>query len=262
MEKKVEQPNYYAIIPASVRYDNRLKANEKLLYSEITALSNKSGYCYATNKYFGELYEVDNLTISRWIKHLKELGYIDTEIIYKENSKEIDKRIIKINGIPIDKNVSTYIPENQETSIQNSQGGIDEKVKENNTSINNTRMNNITTTITTKYLNIKLIEFVESAFGRTLNGIECEVIETWEDTDLTRYAVKQAVLNGAYRVKYIASILVSYKQDNIKTIIEAQEQERKFKENKAGNKSYKTITEKSREVLARARERIAKGEVE
>ena len=36
-----EKPNYYAIIPANVRYDNELRANEKLLYGEITALSSK-----------------------------------------------------------------------------------------------------------------------------------------------------------------------------------------------------------------------------
>lgn len=36
-----EQPNYYAIILASVRYDNTLKFAEKLLYGEITALANK-----------------------------------------------------------------------------------------------------------------------------------------------------------------------------------------------------------------------------
>ena len=69
-----EQPNYYAILPSSVRYDNRLKANEKLLYSEITALSNKTGLCYATNKYFADLYEVEIETISRWISHLKKLN--------------------------------------------------------------------------------------------------------------------------------------------------------------------------------------------
>ena len=33
--------NYYAIIPANVRYDINLKPNEKLLYGEITALSNQ-----------------------------------------------------------------------------------------------------------------------------------------------------------------------------------------------------------------------------
>ena len=136
-----ELPNYYAILPASVRYDNRLKANEKLLYSEITALSNKTGLCYATNKYFADLYEVENETISRWISHLKELNYIDIEIVYKNDTKEIEKRIIKINGIPIDKNINTYIPNNQEGYCENNQEGIDKKVKDNNTSINNTSIN-------------------------------------------------------------------------------------------------------------------------
>ena len=88
MEEKVEQPNYYAIIPACVRYDNRLKPNEKLLYSEITALSNKTGLCFATNKYFADLYEVEIETISRWIRHLKDLGYISTRSEERRVGKE------------------------------------------------------------------------------------------------------------------------------------------------------------------------------
>ena len=35
------QVNYYSIIPATIRYDNRLKASEKLIYDEITALTNR-----------------------------------------------------------------------------------------------------------------------------------------------------------------------------------------------------------------------------
>ena len=94
-----EQPNYYAIITATVRYDNNLKSAEKLLYGEITALANKNGYCYAKNKYFADLYNVTAVSVSRWISHLQELGYIETEIIRNKN-KEIVSRNIYIVDIP------------------------------------------------------------------------------------------------------------------------------------------------------------------
>lgn len=66
-----EQPNYYAIIPASVRYCKELSANEKLLYGEITALTNKEGYCWASNDYFANLYKVESRTVRRWLGNLE-----------------------------------------------------------------------------------------------------------------------------------------------------------------------------------------------
>lgn len=103
-----EQPNYYAIIPATVRYDTNLKYAEKLLYGEITALANKNGYCYAQNKYFADLYNVTAVSVSRWISHLQELGYIETEIIRNEN-KEIVSRNIYIADIPYYQKINTPI---------------------------------------------------------------------------------------------------------------------------------------------------------
>lgn len=123
--------SYYAIIPANVRYDNELRANEKLLYGEITALTSKTGECWASNKYFANLYRVTNQAISRWILNLQKRGYITVDYVYRGNSKEIEKRIIKM--------VSTNI----DTGINKCLGGYQQKVKDNNTSDNNTNNNNV-----------------------------------------------------------------------------------------------------------------------
>lgn len=69
-------PNYFAVIPATVRYDNTLPPAARLLYGEIAALANKEGYCWASNKYFSELYEVEERSIRRWVELLQEKKYI------------------------------------------------------------------------------------------------------------------------------------------------------------------------------------------
>lgn len=115
-----EKPNYFAVIPANVRYDKDLKDKAKLLYGEIAALSNQNGYCYASNKYFAELYNVTPTTISLLIKDLVDKGYIESEIVYKEGTKEILNRYLRIF---------------KEGYLRN--------LKDNNTSINNKETNNI-----------------------------------------------------------------------------------------------------------------------
>jgi hypothetical protein len=103
------QRNYYAVLPANVRYDKNITPNAKLLYAEITALCNDKGYCWAGNAYFAELYGVTKTSISNWISSLQKNGYIDVQLIYKENSKEIQSRHISIaNNIPIQDNLNTY----------------------------------------------------------------------------------------------------------------------------------------------------------
>ena len=90
------QKNYYAIIPASIRYDSELTPNAKLMYGELTALSNEKGYCWASNSYFSQLYNVSNVSISKWISQLQKKKYIDIEYIYFKNSKQISERRISL----------------------------------------------------------------------------------------------------------------------------------------------------------------------
>jgi len=73
-------PNFYAIIPAHVRYCKDLELGARMLYGEITALCTKEGYCWASNQYFADLYEVSISTISRWVSSLSKKNFIHLEI--------------------------------------------------------------------------------------------------------------------------------------------------------------------------------------
>src|SRR5690625_180640 len=101
------QKSYYAIIPATVRYDKRLTDGAKLLYGEITALCNEKGYCWAKDSYFSSLYEVSKSTIQRWIKQLEDNGYIKRLVIYDEGTRNIKHRYTYLCDNPIPKNETT-----------------------------------------------------------------------------------------------------------------------------------------------------------
>ncbi len=105
--------------------------------------------------------------------------------------------------------------------------------------------NNKTTTTTKGKVSARenLLELMEQAFGRPLSDTEFEIINTWEDNDLTRYAIKQMELARAFNVRYVQSILRSYKRDNIKNVAEAEERERKFQESKTTKKQITNNSE-------------------
>ena len=91
-----EKPNYYAVIPSEVRYSKKLTPNAKLLYAEITALCNMNGKCTASTQYFCRVYEVSRGSIQNWLKMLEDNGYIERTVIFKQGSKEIMARYIKL----------------------------------------------------------------------------------------------------------------------------------------------------------------------
>lgn len=113
------KPNYIGIIPAEVRYDESLTSNLKLLYAEITSLTQVEGYCWANNAYFAKLFGVSEKTIKRWLKTLEENQYIERELQYDEKGA-ISRRLIRL-CISAKKDSSTK--KLSTISNQNSQNG-------------------------------------------------------------------------------------------------------------------------------------------
>lgn len=86
--------SYMAYIPANVRHHETLSANAKVFYAEITALSQKEGYCFASNAYFAEQFKMSDRTVSRLISELEKYGFISVKIVKNgQTGKVLGRRI-------------------------------------------------------------------------------------------------------------------------------------------------------------------------
>lgn len=88
-EQEEPKPSFFAIIPASVRYCKELQPAAKLLFSELVALTDLRGFCWASNAYFMKLYAVDRATVKRWLAALVQQGFIAVDVNPTTNERRI-----------------------------------------------------------------------------------------------------------------------------------------------------------------------------
>ena len=227
----VDRPSYFSILTADVRYSKNLTAEEKILFSEITALSNKSGWCFATNIYFAKLYNTTERTISRRINSLKEFGFIevinDRSTGFKRHIKPVlnpSDRVINGDEIPrqdcpppVDKSV--YPPR------QVCLPPLDKSVHHNNTSINNkynnksligeSEVRKVIRHLNSKSPNFDIEDDDEIAVGlifqRTESGIAVEDLmlivdfkhTMWNGTDTYQYMTVNTLFGERHFKKYL-----------------------------------------------------------
>ena len=175
-----------------------------------------------------ELKKLGYLEVIKLMPNESETGRIDYIYNIYEKPKQEGKKQ-EVENLPL-----------EILDVEN-QGQLNTNNKYNNINIINTKKQNIDYINNNSSSSIEkcdtIYDFLEQNFGRTLNAIEIEMIKEWNDNELTRYAIKQAVLNGKYNVKYINTILVNYKNNSITTVQQAQEEEKMFKSKKEIKKS-------------------------
>ena len=193
------KPAYYAVIPSYVRYCEELKYPERLLYGEITALAGKEGYCFAKNKYFAELYNVSSRTVSRWINHLENLGFVKVYILKNEQNQIVERRIyindINPESLPLNYTQNNPHPYRQNCLYpygQNDLYPIDRIVQYNNIKNNN--------------INIKIDRFFNYIIKKEKQNPE----KFTEDENMEfEHIIQKLELN------YTEEILKYYKKENI-----------------------------------------------
>ena len=132
------RPGYYAIIPADVRYDDRIPPNAKLLYGEISALINQDGFCYASNQYFAGIYGCTPVTVARLVTKLEDAGYIRRELEKDKSGQVVRRKLYLSVSMPDVQPLNNF----DNTPQQNCGEGINKNDKETNTSITNIEKEN------------------------------------------------------------------------------------------------------------------------
>lgn len=127
-----QKPNYWGIMGANVRYNDKLSSSQKIMYVEITALSNEHGYSWATNSYFARLYNVTTKTVSSWIKTLEKEGLIRIEYDWGKGKQVQQRRMYPVQMPPVG-----YAQKGVGGMEENVKGGMHKKVKDNNINTNN-----------------------------------------------------------------------------------------------------------------------------
>lgn len=202
---------------------NNLKSTK-----EITITSAKKFSIIMINNY--ELYQQNNQVTNQQLTNGNCEDYVNFLRNHEKSTNETtkDKALYNLGLLEYDNQVSNQqLTNKQPTDNQQVTTIVEYK---NNRIIDD--IDNNSTTTGTMRAHENIFEIVEREFGRTLSSSEYEVVSKWEDTDVTRYAIKQASLARATNVKYVERILNSYKRDNITSVTEAEERDRRYQEAK------------------------------
>ena len=184
MEEKGSIINGYSICFNKASLDKNIK-NELGLLNIISSLSAKTGYCFASNEFLANLFDLPKETISRKLKILSDNGYITIE--YDKKGYEVTDRKIRLTNLLTG-------------DYQNCYSTINKNVKYNNIKIKN--INNKRDIYIGEIQNFKPV----------LNAMDFEminqIIDKYSLEELKR-AIKVCKDNNAYSIKYLLQVLVN-----------------------------------------------------
>lgn len=193
-ERRKNMNNGYAICFNEWSLDKEIK-NELGLLLIISSLCAETGYCFASNEYLGNLFNLPKETISRKIKLLQEKNYINIE--YEKRGCEIIGRRIRLTKLLIH-------------DYQNCYSTINKNVKDNNISNNNKSI-----------IDIYIGEIQK--FKLILSSTDYALINEFIIGKFTIEQVKEAITicenNNACSIKYLIQVLVNPRKEKTKVTL-------------------------------------------
>ena len=235
--KLMEQPSYYTVIPAFVRYDDDLLRKPKsiLLYGEIAALSNQKGYCWANNSYFSKRLKVSGRMVQDYLDILVKKGHVARALKYKPGTKQVDKRILSIASRPGEIHFTTP----SETDFV-SPGEAD--FADNITSINTTRVNKDDDDTAASQADENPFDVATQAGINVNSGLHLSIFLDFIKTlgnPLVCWAIRQTDNNAQHpNWSYLLTVLKNLEANSVRTIEQAEQLSAQHKQRSKQRRGY------------------------
>ena len=229
MDSNFAGSNYYVIIPEKILHNNKLSPFARLIYGELLALANINGFAWISNKKLAEKYDVTTRTITQAVSALEAENLLMTKLIYKPNSKEVERREIYFNA-PMENNFMGVSKKSSIPYRKNLLYPIEKNFQDNNTVNNTINNNNNNSDIQ------ELINFYEGNFGVINQFTVDNVTNDLSDygKELVLEAMKRSATNGK-QYGYVRGILKNWGSKNVKTLHDIEVLDGAFKKSNANS---------------------------
>ena len=95
VKPEIKNNKDYCLLPIEIVKDKTLKANEKILLSEIVVQNHYNGEFFGTNQYLASLVSLSSSRVSGILTNLKKRRYISMTFFRCPETKIVWKRVIK-----------------------------------------------------------------------------------------------------------------------------------------------------------------------
>lgn len=215
----------YALCLNTWALDKDIKSELGLLLI-ISSLCAEKGYCFASNKYLAELFDITDVSVSTKIKKLEQKNYISIE--YEYRGCEVISRKIRLKNILID-------------DLKTFNSTIKENLKDNNINNNNNIINN--------NKEIDIFDYYQQEIGQ-LTPSQYELLNSYiEKLDplLIKEAINITVNSGAKNMNYLKAVLNNFISKGYKYISDIEKSLETAKNNELEENT--TIDETTMEEL-------------
>lgn len=200
-------------IPAEIWLDENLTVMEKVLYAEIDSFCGNGKECFCSNAHFAKMLQVSERRVQQILTAMESKGVITRTVIYKEGTKEVERRYLKPTYFTTPHEIDFTTPHEETFITPHEENFVD------------------TNTVFTNPSSSKggeededwqeVLDSYQDNIHPISGSIELDTLKSLYNDYRKKWlleGIKVMVLNNAKSIRYLTTVLESWERDGYKSV--------------------------------------------